>query len=82
MQIWYKKARFDCITSFFVCCWIMLSPTNSGFGKTGPCIQISVSAESLFWHAERLFFLNGEQDLSAFLLVDLEIIKYPDYTSV
>lgn len=28
---------------------------------------------------QRLFFLNGEQDLSAFLLVDLGIIKYPAY---
>jgi len=28
---------------------------------------------------QRLFFLNGEQDLSAFLLVDLGIIKYPTY---
>lgn len=28
---------------------------------------------------QRLFFLNGEQDLSAFLLVDLGIVKYPTY---
>ncbi|KAE9452872.1 hypothetical protein C3L33_15227, partial [Rhododendron williamsianum] len=50
--------------------------------KTGPCVQISLSAESLFWCAERLFFLNGEQDLSAFLLVDLGIIKYPNYNCI
>lgn len=47
--------------------------------KTGTFIQISSKAESLIWRAERLFFLNGEQDLSAFLLVDLGIIKYPTY---
>ncbi|CAH9131498.1 unnamed protein product [Cuscuta epithymum] len=47
--------------------------------KAGMCIQISPSAESLFWRAERLFFLNGEQDLSSFLLVDLGIVKYPIY---
>lgn len=28
---------------------------------------------------QRLFFLNGEQDLSSFLLVDLGIVKYPTY---
>lgn len=28
---------------------------------------------------QRLFFLNGDQDLSEFLLVDLGIIKFPDY---
>lgn len=48
--------------------------------KTGTCIQISSKAEYLVWRAERLFFLNGEQDLSAFLLVDLGIIKYPTYS--
>ncbi|KAL9397629.1 hypothetical protein Peur_011882 [Populus x canadensis] len=47
--------------------------------RTGICIKISSKAESLIWRAERLFFLNGEQDLSAFLLVDLGIIKYPAY---
>lgn len=31
---------------------------------------------------QRLFFLNGEQDLSAFLLVDLGIIKYPNYNCI
>ncbi|KAI8011134.1 hypothetical protein LOK49_LG06G02225 [Camellia lanceoleosa] len=50
--------------------------------KTGTCIQISSSAESLIWRAERLFFLNGEQDLSAFLLVDLGIVKYPNYNCI
>ncbi|KAM5583368.1 hypothetical protein ABKV19_003324 [Rosa sericea] len=30
----------------------------------------------------RLFFLNGEQDLSAFLLVDLGIVKYPTYKCI
>jgi hypothetical protein len=28
---------------------------------------------------QRLFFLNGEQDLSAFLLVDIGLAKYPNY---
>jgi hypothetical protein len=28
---------------------------------------------------QRLFFLNGEQDLSAFLLVDMGVCKYPQY---
>ncbi|KAL7250555.1 hypothetical protein ACSBR1_012563 [Camellia fascicularis] len=79
--------------------------------KTGTCIQISSSAESLIWRAEvidqnfvtswnpvydftsekspmnfvvsqRLFFLNGEQDLSAFLLVYLGIVKYPNYNCI
>ncbi|KAI8566921.1 hypothetical protein RHMOL_Rhmol02G0080000 [Rhododendron molle] len=50
--------------------------------KTGPCVQISLSAECIIWRAERLFFLNGEQDLSAFLLVDLGIIKYPNYNCI
>lgn len=31
---------------------------------------------------QRLFFLNGEQDLSAFLLVDLGIVKYPTYKCI
>lgn len=28
---------------------------------------------------QRLFFLNGEQDLSSFLLVDMGRVKYPEY---
>ncbi|KAL3835046.1 hypothetical protein ACJIZ3_009782 [Penstemon smallii] len=50
--------------------------------RTGACVRISPLAESLIWRAERLFFLNGEQDLSAFLLVDLGIIKYPAYKCI
>ncbi|KAM7489156.1 hypothetical protein LguiB_026640 [Lonicera macranthoides] len=50
--------------------------------KTGACIQLSLKAVSLVWRAERLFFLNGEQDLSAFLLVDLGIVKYPTYNCI
>ncbi|KAF3457092.1 hypothetical protein FNV43_RR01749 [Rhamnella rubrinervis] len=50
--------------------------------RTCGCIAISSKAESLFWRTERLFFLNGEQDLSAFLLVDLGIVKYPTYKSI
>ncbi|PSR98821.1 Fanconi-associated nuclease [Actinidia chinensis var. chinensis] len=52
---------------------------NVVLDKTGTCVQIASSIESLIWRAERLFFLNGEQDLSAFLLVDLGIVKYPNY---
>ncbi|CAI9089801.1 OLC1v1024441C1 [Oldenlandia corymbosa var. corymbosa] len=50
--------------------------------KTVFCIRISALAESLIWRAERLFFLNGEQDLSSFLLVDLGIMKYPNYNCI
>ncbi|KAL1561823.1 phosphodiesterase I [Salvia divinorum] len=50
--------------------------------KTGSCVKVSPLAELLVWRAERLFFLNGEQDLSAFLLVDLGIVKYPAYRCV
>ncbi|CBI39437.3 unnamed protein product, partial [Vitis vinifera] len=50
--------------------------------KTGTCVRISCKAESLVWRALRLFFLNGEQDLSAFLLVDLGIVKYPTYNCI
>ena len=31
---------------------------------------------------QRLFFLNGEQDLSSFVLLDLGIIKYPIYKCI
>lgn len=31
---------------------------------------------------QRLFFLNGEQDLSSFVLLDLGIIKYPTYKCI
>ncbi|XP_022155223.1 fanconi-associated nuclease 1 homolog isoform X2 [Momordica charantia] len=51
-------------------------------GVTGICIRISSKAELLIWRAERLFFLNGEQDLSAFLLVDMGIVKYPTYSCI
>lgn len=37
---------------------------------------------SNFFFLQRLFFLNGEQDLSAFLLVDLGIVKYPAYNCI
>nr|XP_011462554.1 PREDICTED: fanconi-associated nuclease 1 homolog [Fragaria vesca subsp. vesca] len=50
--------------------------------RIGSCVRISSNAESLIWRAERLFFLNGEQDLSAFLLVDLGIVKYPTYKCI
>ncbi|XP_061374406.1 fanconi-associated nuclease 1 homolog [Gastrolobium bilobum] len=50
--------------------------------RTGSCIRISSRAESLIWRTERLFFLNGEQDLSSFLLVDMGKIKYPTYNCI
>lgn len=93
----------------------LCSPTlqNLIFERTGGCVRISTTAESLFWRVEvqslivlsniaiqffffgnsknflwifwslqRLFFLNGEQDLSSFLLADLGIIKYPTYNCI
>lgn len=50
--------------------------------KTGFCVRISSQAESLVWRAERLFFLNGEQDLSSFVLVNMGIVKYPSYKCI
>ncbi|CAN6898186.1 unnamed protein product [Brassica oleracea var. botrytis] len=50
--------------------------------RTGLCAKISSTAESLIWRVERLFFLNGEQDLSSFVLLDLGIIKYPTYKCI
>ncbi|KAI3459393.1 hypothetical protein Pfo_016056 [Paulownia fortunei] len=49
---------------------------------TGSCVKVSPLAESLLWRTERLFFLNGEQNLSAFLLVELGIVKYPTYRCI
>ncbi|XP_026419372.1 fanconi-associated nuclease 1 homolog [Papaver somniferum] len=50
--------------------------------RTGNCIRVSSTAESLLWRVQRLFFLNGEQDLNAFLMVDLGLVKYPAYTCI
>ncbi|CAA7048148.1 unnamed protein product [Microthlaspi erraticum] len=50
--------------------------------RTGLCAKISSTAETLIWRVERLFFLNGEQDLSSFVLLDLGIIKYPMYKCI
>ncbi|KAK1390926.1 Fanconi-associated nuclease [Heracleum sosnowskyi] len=52
------------------------------FEKTGVCIRISPKADSLIWRVERLFFLDGELDLSTFLLVDMGIVKYPSYNCI
>lgn len=46
---------------------------------TGTCIRISKMADELMWRIQRLFFLNGDQDLSSFLLVESGIVKFPDY---
>ncbi|XP_044428011.1 fanconi-associated nuclease 1 homolog [Triticum aestivum] len=50
------------------------------FKWTGTCIRVSNMADELLWLVQRLFFLNGDQDLSSFLLVDLGLVKFPDYT--
>lgn len=50
--------------------------------RTGLCAKISSTADTLIWRVERLFFLNGEQDLSSFVLLDLGIIKYPTYKCI
>ncbi|XP_020111866.1 fanconi-associated nuclease 1 homolog isoform X1 [Ananas comosus] len=47
--------------------------------RIGTCVRISTAADEVLWRVLRLFFLNGEQDLSAFLLVDLGLVKFPDY---
>ncbi|OVA19093.1 zinc finger protein [Macleaya cordata] len=49
---------------------------------TGTCVRVSLTAESLLWRVQRLFFLNGEQDLKAFLMVDLGLVKYPAYNCI
>ncbi|XP_062233498.1 fanconi-associated nuclease 1 homolog isoform X2 [Phragmites australis] len=46
---------------------------------TGACIRISKIADELLWRVQRLFFLNGDQDLSSFLLVEFGVVKFPDY---
>lgn len=48
--------------------------------RVGTCVKVSFGAELLLWRVQRLFFLDGEHDLSAFLLVDLGVVKYPSYT--
>ncbi|KAK3128494.1 hypothetical protein QOZ80_6BG0462570 [Eleusine coracana subsp. coracana] len=46
---------------------------------TGACIRISKMADDLLWRVQRLFFLNSDQDLSSFLLVEFGLVKFPDY---
>uniref|UniRef100_A0A0E0L8F9 Fanconi-associated nuclease n=1 Tax=Oryza punctata TaxID=4537 RepID=A0A0E0L8F9_ORYPU len=46
---------------------------------TGTCIRTSDVADELLWRVQRLFFLNGDQDLSSFLLVDLGLVRFPVY---
>uniref|UniRef100_A0A0D9WME6 Fanconi-associated nuclease n=1 Tax=Leersia perrieri TaxID=77586 RepID=A0A0D9WME6_9ORYZ len=45
----------------------------------GTCIRTSNVADELLWRVQRLFFLNGDQDLSSFLLVDLGLVRFPVY---
>ncbi|KAJ1697006.1 hypothetical protein LUZ63_005518 [Rhynchospora breviuscula] len=47
--------------------------------RMGTCVRIARFADEVLWRVLRLFFLNGEQDLSAFLLVDIGVTKYPNY---
>ncbi|XP_020687578.1 fanconi-associated nuclease 1 homolog isoform X3 [Dendrobium catenatum] len=46
----------------------------------GKCVMISSAVDAILWRVQRLFFLNSEQDLSAFLLVDMGLIKFPEFT--
>ncbi|CAM6105052.1 unnamed protein product [Calypogeia fissa] len=46
---------------------------------SGKCIRVSDMADFLLWRLKRLFFLNGDTDLSTFLVVDLGLVKYPTY---
>lgn len=73
-----KQDLISSILSTYAGLWTHLLTTI--LDKTGFCIKISSKAESLIWRIERLFFLNGEQDLSSFLLVDIGKVKYPTYT--
>lgn len=47
--------------------------------QIGLCVRLSDLASLLLWRTQRLFFLNGDQDVSSFLLVDMGAIKYPSY---
>ncbi|KAJ8763849.1 hypothetical protein K2173_003631 [Erythroxylum novogranatense] len=71
----------DLVASLFSCYEAGVCPflCDAILKRTGSCVKISSKAESVVWRAERLFFLNGQQDLSAFLLVDLGIVKFPAY---
>ncbi|KAE9604958.1 hypothetical protein Lal_00036941 [Lupinus albus] len=76
--------KYDLISSLLSTYAEGLCPSLSimTMNRTGSCIRISSEAESLLWRIERLFFLNGEQDLSSFLLVDLGKVKYPTYNCI
>ncbi|KAL9270059.1 Fanconi-associated nuclease 1-like protein [Drosera capensis] len=50
--------------------------------KLGTCVRITPYAEFIAWRLQRLLFLNGTQDLSAFLLSDMGIVKYPLYKCI
>ncbi|XP_012568884.1 fanconi-associated nuclease 1 homolog isoform X2 [Cicer arietinum] len=73
-----KQDLISSILSTYAGLWPHLSTMI--LDRTGFCIKISSKAESLIWRIERLFFLNGEQDLLSFLLVDIGKIKYPTYS--
>ncbi|KAK6927627.1 VRR-NUC domain [Dillenia turbinata] len=60
----------------------MSLPVKFGHGINWEVVYKFLPAELLIWRAQRLFFLNGAQDLSAFLLVDLGIVKYPAYNCI
>ncbi|KAK9138961.1 hypothetical protein Sjap_009555 [Stephania japonica] len=76
-----SKRRNELITSLLSSYTDGVCPTLPSlvFSRTGTCVRISQTADFLLWRVQRLFFLNGEQDLSAFLMVDLGRVKYPTY---
>ncbi|KAK9141385.1 hypothetical protein Scep_011066 [Stephania cephalantha] len=76
-----SKRRNELITSLLSSYTDGMCPTLPSlvFSRTGTCVRISQTADFLLWRIQRLFFLNGEQDLSAFLMVDLGRVKYPTY---
>lgn len=66
--------------------WDITSSCQFGHGFTLLtsvfCFSLLVPLFIYFYLLQRLFFLNGEQDLSTFLLVDLGIVKYPAYNCI
>lgn len=46
----------------------------------GDCVRLSAAASRAIFRAQRLFFLNEGQSLSNFLVIDLGILRYPEYT--
>ncbi|XP_024006654.1 fanconi-associated nuclease 1 homolog [Eutrema salsugineum] len=84
-KVFSRGSRKGDLTNSLCSCYNDGTRKNLGamiLERTGLCAKISSTAESLIWRVERLFFLNGEQDLSSFVLLDLGIIKYPTYKCI